>query len=53
MFIDSGGILGILGKEPPLITTREELKVDKARNEWKKLISQGWRRTKPFWEDYK
>jgi hypothetical protein len=47
MFIDSGRILGVLGKEPPLMTTREELKVDKARNEWKKLISQGWRRTKP------
>ena len=29
MFIDSGKILGLLGKEPPLMTTREELKVDK------------------------
>ena len=52
MFIDSGRILGVLGKEPPLMTTREELKVDKARDEWKKLIDQGWRRTKPVWEDY-
>ena len=51
MFIDSGRILGVLGKEQPLMTTREELKVDKARDEWKKLISQGWRRTKPVWED--
>ena len=51
MFIDSGRILGLLGKEPPLMTTREELKVDKARYEWKKLIAQGWRRTKPVWED--
>ena len=51
MFIDSGRILGVLGKEPPLMTSREELKVDKARDEWKKLISQGWRRTKPVWED--
>ena len=32
MFIDSGRILFILGKEPPFITNREELKVDKARN---------------------
>ena len=47
MFIDSGRILGVLGKELPLMTTREELKVDKARNEWKKFIAQGWRRTKP------
>ena len=52
MFIDSGRILGVLGKEPPLMTTREELQVDKARDEWRKLIAQGWRRTKPVWEDY-
>ena len=51
IFIDSGRILGVLGKEPPLMTTRAELKVDKARDEWKKLIAQGWRRTKPVWED--
>jgi len=31
--------------------TREELKVDKARDEGKKLIAQGWRRTKPVWEE--
>ncbi len=52
MFIDSGRILGVLGKEPPLMTTREELKVDKARDEWRKLITKGWRRIKPVWEDY-
>ena len=52
MFIDSGRILGVLGKEPPLMTTREELKVNNARDEWRKLIAQGWRRTKPAWEDY-
>jgi len=52
MFIDSGRILGVLGKELPLMTTIEELKVDKARDEWRKLIDLGWRRTKPVWEDY-
>ena len=52
MFIDSGRIIGDLEKEPPLMITREELKIDKARNEWRKLIAQGWRRTKPVWEDY-
>ena len=50
MFIDSGRILGVLGKEPPLMKTREELKIDKARDKWKKLIDEGWRRTKPVWE---
>ena len=50
-FIDSGKISSVLGKEPPLMTTREELKIDKARDEWRKLIAQGWRRTNPVWED--
>ena len=52
ILIDSGRIVGVLGKEPPLMTTREELKVDKARDEWRKLIAQGWRSTKLVWEDY-
>ena len=51
MFIDSGKIIGVLGREPPLMTTREELKVDTARDEWEKLIAQGWRRTKPVWDE--
>ena len=51
MFIDSGKIISVLGKEPPLLIKREELKIDTARDKWKKLIEQGWRRTKPIWED--
>ena len=51
MFIDSGRIIGIFGKEPPLMTTREELKINAARDEWKKLIAQGWKRTKAVWEN--
>ena len=51
MFIDSGRIIGVLGKQQPLMTTREELKVDTARDEWNKLIAQGWRRIKPVWKD--
>jgi hypothetical protein len=51
MFIDSGKIISVLGKEPPLLIKREELKIDTARYKWKKLIEQGWRRTKPIWED--
>ena len=48
IFIDSGKIIGYLGKEPPLLKTREEFKIEKARETWKKLISQGWRRIKIF-----
>ena len=51
MFIDSGKIISVLGKEPPLLIKREEIKIDTARYKWKKLIEQGWRRTKPIWED--
>ena len=49
MFIDSGKIVGVLGKEPPVLTSREELKIEKAREEWKKLLAQGWRRTEEVW----
>ena len=49
MFIDSGKIVGILGSEPPVMTSREELKIELARDEWKKLISQGWRKTSVVW----
>ena len=39
MFIDSGRIIGVLGKEPSLMKSREELKVDTAGDEWEKLIA--------------
>ena len=51
VFIDNGKILGYLGKEPPLLETREEVKLEEARDIWKKLIAQGWRRTNLFEED--
>ena len=49
MFIDSWKIVGVLGKEPPVLTTREELKIEAAREAWKKLIAQGWRKTPVVW----
>ena len=49
IFIDSGKIIGILGQQPPVMTTREELKIEKAREEWKKFLAQGWRQTKEVW----
>ncbi len=33
------------------MTTIEVLKVDKAKDEWKKLIAKGLKRTKPVWEE--
>ena len=54
MFIDSGKVTHTWGKEPPVMTSREELKIELAREEWKKLITLGWRRTEEVWtkKDY-
>ena len=38
-----------MGKEPPVMISREEFKIELAREESKKLISQGWRRTEGVW----
>ena len=50
VFIDSGKVVGILGKEPPLMKKREEVKIEEARNIWKNLINRGWRRTESVWD---
>ena len=48
VFIDNGKIIGVLGKEPPLLQSRAEFKIEEAREIWKRLIAQGWRRTNLF-----
>ena len=42
VFIDNGKIIGVLGKEPSLLQSREEFKIEEARDIWKRLIAQGW-----------
>ena len=49
MFIYTEKVTFTWIKESPAITTREELKKDAAREEWKKLIAWGWRRTEEDW----
>ena len=49
MFIDSGKIVGVLGNEPPLITTTVSVDIDLAREIYERLLSQGWRKTKVVW----
>ena len=49
MFIDSGKVTSTWGKEPPVMTTREELKKYEASEELKTLIAQSWRRTEEDW----
>ena len=49
MFIDSGKIVGLLGKEPPIMTTTVSVEIDLAREIYQRLLSQGWRKTDVVW----
>ena len=49
MFIDSGKIVGVLGNEPPVITTTVSVDINLAREIYERLLSQGWRKTKVVW----
>ena len=49
MFIDTGNIVGGLGKEPPLMTNTVSVEIDLAREIYERLLSQGWRKIKKVW----
>ena len=49
MFVDTGKILGVLGKEPPLMTTTVSVDIELAREIYERLLSQGWRKTEEVW----
>ena len=49
MFVDTGKIVGVLGKEPPLMTTTVSVDIDLAREIYERLISQGWSKTEEVW----
>ena len=49
MFIDSGKIVGVFGKELPKMTTTVSVDIDLAREIYKRLLSQGWRKTDEVW----
>ncbi len=42
MFIDTGKIIGVFGKEPPLMTTTVSVEIDLAREIYERLLSKGW-----------
>tara|TARA_B100001115_G_scaffold75747_1_gene55842 strand:- start:1334 stop:1570 length:237 start_codon:yes stop_codon:yes gene_type:complete len=48
MFIDTGKIVGVFGKEPPVMITSVSVEIDLAREIYERLLSQGWRRTNEF-----
>ena len=49
MFIDSGNIVGVLGKEPPVMTTTVSVEIELAREIYERLLSQGWRKIEEVW----
>ena len=49
MFVDTGEIVGVFGKEPPVMTTTVSVDIELAREIYERLISQGWRKIGEFW----
>ena len=49
MFIDSGYIVGVLGKEPPIMTTTVSVEIELAREIYERLLSHGWRKIEEVW----
>ncbi len=49
MFVDTGKIVGLLGKQPPVMTTTVSVDIDLAREIYERLISQGWSKTEEIW----
>ena len=53
MFIDTGEIVGVLGEEPPVMTTTVSVEIDLAREIYERLLLQGWKKTDEIWEKRK
>ena len=49
MFVDTGEIVGVLGKQPPVMTTTVSVDIELAREIYERLISQGWMKTAEIW----
>ena len=49
IFVDTGKIVGVLGKEYPVMTTTVSVDIDLAREIYERLLSQGWRKTEEIW----
>ena len=47
MFVDTGKILDLLGKEPPVMTNTVSVDIDLAREIYERLLS-GWTKLKKF-----
>ena len=49
MFVDTGKIVGVFGKEPPVMTTTISVDIDLAREIYERLIAHGWSKTEEVW----
>ena len=49
MFVDTGKIAGVFGKEPPIMTTTVSVDIELAREIYERLLSQGWRKIEKVW----
>ena len=49
MFIDTGKIVGVLGKDKPIMTNTVSVEIDLAREIYERLLSQGWRKIEKIW----
>tara|TARA_B100000609_G_C16871138_1_gene260092 strand:- start:290 stop:547 length:258 start_codon:yes stop_codon:yes gene_type:complete len=49
MFVDTGKIAGIFGKEPPIMTNTVAVDIDLAREIYERLILKGWSKTEEVW----
>ena len=49
MFVDTGKIVGLFGKEPPVMTTTVSVDIDLAREIYERLIAHGWSKTEEVW----
>ena len=49
MFVDTGEVVGLFGKEPPVMTTTVSVDIELAREIYERLIYQGWRKTEEVW----
>ena len=49
MFVDTGKIVGVLGKEAPEMTTTISVDIDLAREIYERLISKGLTKTEEVW----
>jgi len=50
MFVDTGKIVGVFGKEPPVMTTTVSVDIDLAREIYERLLTQGWRKIEEVWK---